>query len=67
MSRYWDPDEELARSIAAEELARAQKRRWPQGAVAGLVLVAVSCLALGAVLYQVAGPRDVVEGDAPQR
>ena len=67
MSRHWDPDEELARSIAAEELARLQRRPWPEGAVAGLVLVAASCLALGTVLYQFAGPRNVVEEGATQR
>ena len=61
MGRYWDPDEELARRIAAEELARAQKRPWPDGAVAGLVLVAATCLAVGMALYQFAGPSPVVE------
>jgi hypothetical protein len=60
VSRHWNSDDELARCIAAEELARAQ-RRWPEGATVGLVLVAASCLALGVALYQFAGPRDVVE------
>ena len=66
MSRHWDPDEELVRCIAAEELAR-QNRTWPQGATAGLVLVAACCLAVGLTLYQVAGPRDVVEEGADRR
>jgi hypothetical protein len=66
VSRHWNPDEELARCIAAEELAR-QKRSWPDGATAGLVLVAACCLALGAALYGFAGPRDVIEEDASRR
>lgn len=66
VSRHWDPDEALARSIAAEELALARKR-WPEGATAGLLLVAVGCVALGAVLYQFAGPREVVEANLAQR
>ena len=67
MSRHWNPDEELARGIVAEEFARAQKRAWPQGATAGLVLVAALCLAVGVTLYQFAGPRDVVEEGAGRR
>lgn len=67
MSRYWDPDEQLARSIAAEELARARRRPWPEGAIAGLVLVAVACIALGAALYKFAGPREVVEESVGRR
>lgn len=66
MSRHWDPDEALARCIAAEERAR-QNRSWPQGATAGLVLVASMCLAVGLTLYQFAGPRDVVEEGAGRR
>ena len=67
MSRHWNPDEELARCIAAEELARARKRPWPEGATAGLVLVAALCLAVGLTLYQFAGPRDVVEEGVGRR
>ena len=81
MSKYWNPDEELAdracpqhaldrelaRSIEADELARAQKRAWPDGATAGLLLVALSCIAFGAVLYQFTGPRPVVEEGAGRR
>jgi len=66
MSRPWNPDEELARSIAAEETARARKR-WPEGATVGVLLVAVSCIALGAALYQFAGPRQPVEGPVSAR
>lgn len=60
MSKHWNSDEELARCIAADELARDRKR-WPEGATAGLLLVAASCLALGLILYQVTGPRPVIE------
>ena len=68
VSTHWNPDEELARRIAADELARAEHRRsWPEGATAGLLLVALGCVALGAVLYQFAGPREVVEKDVGQR
>lgn len=81
VSRHWNPDEELAnracprhaldcelaRRIAAEELARTQKRPLPEGSVAGLVLVAACCLAVGLSLYQFAGPRQVVERDVARR
>ncbi|MDP9422945.1 MAG: hypothetical protein M3Q19_08955 [Pseudomonadota bacterium] len=61
MSEHWNPDGEIARWTGADDLARPGKRSWPEGATAGLVLVAAGCLALGLVLYQFAGPRDVVE------
>lgn len=61
MGHHWNPDEELVRAIEAEELARARKRSWPDGATAGLVLVAAMCLAIGLTLYQFAGPHAVVE------
>lgn len=67
MSRHWNPDEQLARRIAAEERARAGKRSWPEGATAGVLLVALSCIALGAVLFQFAGPRQVVEDSVGRR
>lgn len=67
VSRHWNPDEELARCLAEEELARARKRSWPDGATAGLLLIAVSCIALGTVLYQFAGPREVVEENVGRR
>lgn len=67
MSRHWGPDDELASCIAAEELAHSHRRAWPEGATAGLLLVALSCIAVGAVLFQFAGPRDVVEENAGRR
>ena len=60
MSKHWKPDSDLARIIPAGERT---KKTWPKGATAGLVLVAVACLGLAVVLYQVAGPRDVFEED----
>jgi hypothetical protein len=55
MSRHWKPEREAAPISTA-------RKRWPEGAVAGLLLVAVACVGAVAVLYQVAGPRDVFEG-----
>ena len=52
MSKHWNPE------IPAP--ARA-KKRWPEGATVGLVIVAAACVGLAAMLYQVAGPRDVFE------
>jgi len=54
MSKHWNPDEELVRA-----LERREQSRWPEGATAGLVLVAVACVGLAALLYKVAGPRDI--------
>lgn len=54
MSRHWNPEDELAR--IREERAKA---RWPEGATAGLVIVAVACVGVAIVLYKIAGPRDV--------
>ncbi len=36
-------------------------KSWPKGATAGVVLVAALCLAVGVLLYLVAGPRDVID------
>lgn len=56
MSKHWKPDGEIARIIPVRE---RPKRRWPEGATAGLVLVAAACVALAAIFYHIAGPRDV--------
>ena len=54
MSRHWNPDEDLAR------VREAQARpRWPEGATAGLALVALTCVATAVLLYRLAGPRDI--------
>lgn len=54
MSKHWNPEAELSR---VDQLR--PPRAWPKGATAGLVLVALSCAGLAALLYHVAGPRDV--------
>ena len=54
MSRHWNPEEELARAREA-----GPRPRWPQGATAGLALVAIGCLGLAMLVYRFAGPRDV--------
>ena len=54
MSKHWKPDEDLVRA-----LERRETSRWPEGATAGLVLVATACVGLAVLLYKVAGPRDV--------
>jgi hypothetical protein len=54
MSRHWNPEDELARVREA-----SPKPRWPQGATAGLALVAIGCLGLAMLVYRFAGPRDV--------
>ena len=60
MSKHWNPDDEIARWKGADDLSRPRKASLPEGALAGLVMVAATCLAVGVVFYQVAGTRDVV-------
>jgi hypothetical protein len=38
---------------------RPRAHSWPKGATAGVALVALCCVSLGVLLYQLAGPRDV--------
>lgn len=45
----------------------ARRQSWPQGATAGILLVAGACLGLSMTLYHVAGPRDVFAQDAVGR
>jgi hypothetical protein len=54
VSKHWNPDPDIAR-------AREVRRRsaWPQGATAGLAMLAAGCVAVAALLYRIAGPRDV--------
>lgn len=54
VSKPWNPNKDIARARAERA-----KREWPEGATAGLVLVAAACVGLAVVLYQLAGPRDV--------
>ena len=67
MSKHWNPDEEIAWINAAHEPSRPAKAAWPEGATAGLLLVAASCLAMGVLLYQFAGPRTVIEDNVARR
>jgi hypothetical protein len=59
MSRHWSPDDEIARIEPLRE-----RRTWPAGATAGLLLVAAACFGAVMVVYQIAGPHDVFEADA---
>jgi hypothetical protein len=54
MAKHWNPEGDLARMREVRA-----KPRWPEGATAGLVLIAAGCLGLAVLLYQVAGPKDV--------
>jgi hypothetical protein len=54
VSRHWNPESDLARVREGRS-----KPRWPQGATAGLTMVAIGCAGLVILLYRVAGPRDV--------
>jgi len=65
VSKHWNPDGEIVRWTNADGPPR-RKAAWPDGATAGLALIAVCCLAVALVLYHVAGPRDVVEESAQQ-
>jgi hypothetical protein len=62
--KHWKPDENIAAEMARENPVPVRKR-WPAGATAGLLIVAASCVALGAVMYHVTGPRDVFKDEAP--
>lgn len=57
MSRHWNPEAECARAAEAQP-----KPRWPDGATAGLALVALCCVGAAMLLYKLVGPRDVFGG-----
>jgi hypothetical protein len=60
MSKHWNPQAEVARVRKPPV-----KHSWPASATVGVVLVAAACLAVGVIVYQVAGPRDsFAEGDS---
>ena len=54
MSKHWNPGEDLARARRT-----TPKREWPEGATAGLLVLAAGCVGFAVLLYQIAGPRDV--------
>jgi hypothetical protein len=47
------------RPATARACVQGQRFSWPQGGVAGLLLVASACIGFSLMLYHVAGPRDV--------
>ena len=57
MSRHWNPDDDRSRLRSA-----GPRARWPEGATAGLAMVATVCVGLAILLYKVAAPRDVFGG-----
>ena len=57
-----DPKKDQARVCVT-----ARRQSWPQGATAGILLVAAACIGLSMTLYHVAGPRDVFAQDAASR
>jgi hypothetical protein len=61
VSKHWKPDGDSARWTRADDYSPPRNASWPEGATAGLVLVAAACLAVGAIFYKLAGPRDVIE------
>ena len=55
--KHWKPDEAIARTSEAR-----RPKPWPAGATAGPLLIAVGCVGMAALLYRLAGPRDVFPG-----
>lgn len=60
MTKPWKPEGDAAPAVRLRS-----RRSWPVGATAGLLLVGAACVGFAAMLYHVAGPRDVFEKDAP--
>jgi len=58
MERPFKAEPSQPRAVAA------RRPSWPEGATAGLLMVAAACFGLSAVLYHIAGPRDVFVGSA---
>ena len=46
---------------------RARRASWPEGATAGLLLVALLCLGIATAVYQIAGPREVFADEIAAR
>ena len=57
----------FARINQARACVTARRQSWPQGATAGILLVAAACLGVSLTLYHVAGPRDVFAQDGASR
>jgi len=52
VTKPWNPKADLANRGPGP-------KHWPAGATAGLIVVAAACVGIAALLYKVAGPRDV--------
>ena len=67
MSRHWQPDEDRTRWTRVDDCAQSDnagpaiRTTWPKGATAGLLLVASGCLAIAALVYKAASPRDSID------
>ena len=59
MTKPWKPHGDPAPAAPLR-----QRKPWPAGATAGLLLVAAACVGAAVLLYQVAGPRDIFEQGA---
>jgi hypothetical protein len=44
--------------------ATSTKLSWPEGATAGILIVAAACVGVSATVYHIAGPRDVFAQEA---
>jgi hypothetical protein len=62
VNRHWKNEERHSPAYA-----RARKASWPEGATAGLLLVAAACFGVSATIYHLAGPRDVFAEEAAGR
>ena len=73
MSRHWKPPaQKIVRTRASGDWTRIQSywnahRSMPEGAKAGLVLIAAACVGIAIGAYQVLGPRDVVADEVANR
>jgi hypothetical protein len=54
VSKHWNPEDDIARVRESKA-----ERSWPEGATAGLLIVAASCVGFAVLLYNIAAPRDV--------
>lgn len=66
MSKHWQPPKgKIVRIRPVGDWTRIQSywrlhRSLPEGAKAGLLIIAAACLLLAVLAYQLLGPRDIV-------
>ena len=53
--KHWNPDEDLRRATRSRS-----KPGLPEGAGVGLLVTAAACVGFAILIYQLAGPRDIV-------